>query len=193
MRNTVLDMVFKIRIRNKTIDGDNPYKWKSKTSDKYFNNCKVIFFSFIGAFVTTLSTYQLPNFEKLLNEFKIIGINKIYCLSVNNTFVINAWAKNQNLKNIEVISDVSAGFTRQMGMLVKDNLGFGLKSWRYAALIDDKVIKKLWIEEEYGDNTSEDSYGESSHENILQDLKKLQKGSYDAIKYNRKVRYTIKR
>ena len=52
-------------------------------------------------------------------------------------------------------------------MLVKDNLGFGLKSWRYAALIDDKVIKKLWIEEEYGDNTSEDSYGESSHENIL--------------------------
>ena len=58
-------------------------------------------------------------------------------------------------------------------MLVKDNLGFGLKSWRYAALIDDKVIKKLWIEEEYGDNTSEDSYGESSHENILKDLKKL--------------------
>ena len=59
-------------------------------------------------------------------------------------------------------------------MLVKkDNLGFGLRSWRYAKLIDNKIIKKLWIEEGFGDNTSEDSHGKSSHENILKDLKKL--------------------
>ena len=70
MRNAVPDMVFKTRIRDKTIDRDNPYRWKNKTSDEYFNNCKVILFSFLGAFAPTRFTYQLPNFEKLLNELK---------------------------------------------------------------------------------------------------------------------------
>ena len=80
----------------------------------------------------------------------------------------------QNLKNVEVIPDGSAEFTRKMGMLVrKDNLGFGLRSWRYAALIDNKVIMRLWIEEGFGDNTSGDSYGKSSPKNILKDLKQL--------------------
>ena len=55
------------------------------------------------------------------------------------------------------------------------------------------MIKKLWIEEGFGDNTSGDSYGKSSPENILKDLNQLQKGSYDAIKYNRKIGHTIKR
>ena len=67
------------------------------------------------------------------------------------------------------------------------------RSWRYAALIDNKIIKKLWMEEGFGDNTSGNSYGKSSPENILKDLKQLQKGSYGAIKYNRKIRNTIKR
>ena len=61
-----------------------------------------------------------------------------------------------------------------MGMLVKkDNLGFGLRSWRYTVLIDNKIIKKLWIEEGFGDNTKGDSYGKSSPENIIKDLKQL--------------------
>ena len=59
-------------------------------------------------------------------------------------------------------------------MLVrKDNLGFGLRSWRYATLIENKVIKRLWLEEGFGDNTTDDSYGISSPENILNDLKQL--------------------
>ena len=174
MRNTVPDVVFKTRVRDETVEGDNPYVWKDKTSDEYFKGIKVILFSLPGAFTQTLSTYQLPNFEKLFYEFKSLGIDKIYCLSVNDAFVMNAWAKNQNLKNIELIPDGSSEFTRKMGMLVKkDNLGFGLRSWRYAALIENKVIKRLWIEEGFGDNTSGDSYGISSPENILKDLKQL--------------------
>ena len=174
MRNIVPDVLFKTRIRDETIEGDNPYRWMDKNSDEYFKNYKVILFSLPGAFTPTCSTYQLPNFEKLFNEFKSLGIDRIYCLSVNDAFVMNAWAKSQNLKNVEVIPDGSAEFTRKMGMLVKkDNLGFGLRSWRYAALIDNKIIKKLWIEEGFGDNTSEDSYGKSSPENILEDLKQL--------------------
>ena len=91
-----------------------------------------------------------------------------------NEATLNAWAKNQSLKNVEVIPDGSAEFTRKMGMLVKkDNLGFGMRSWRYAILVDNKIIKKLWIEEGFGDNTIGDSYGKSSPENILNDLKQL--------------------
>ena len=174
MKKMVPEVVFKIRVRDEKIKGENPYKWKDKTTDDYFKNKKVILFALPGAFTPTCSTYQLPNFEKLSNKFKSLGVHKIYCLSVNDAFVMNAWAKNQNLKSVEVIPDGSAEFTRKMGMLVKkDNLGFGLRSWRYAALIDNKVIKRLWIEEGFGDNTTGDSYGISSPENILEDLKQL--------------------
>ena len=174
MNNIVPDIIFKTRVRDETIEGDNPYKWKDKTSDEYFKGIKVILFSLPGAFTPTCSTYQLPNFEKLFYDFKSLGIDKIYCLSVNDAFVMNAWAKNQNLKNVEVVPDGSGDFTRNMGMLVKkENLGFGYSSWRYAALIDNKIIKKLWIEDGFGDNTLDDSYGKSSPENILKDLKQL--------------------
>ena len=88
-----------------------------------------------GAFTPTCSTFQLPGFENSYEQFKSFGIDEIYCLSVNDAFVMNAWAKNQNLKNVKVIPDGSGEFTRLMGMLgKKDNLGFGLRSWRYAAL-----------------------------------------------------------
>ena len=173
MINLVPDVVFKTRVRDDTLKGDNPYTWKDKTTDEYFKDNNVILFSLPGAFTPTCSTYQLPNFEKLYNDFKILGIDKIYCLSVNDAFVMNAWAKDQGLKKVEVIPDGSAEFTRKMGMLVKkDNLGFGYRSWRYAMLIDDKVIKNMWIEEGFEDNAEGDNYGISSPENILKDLKK---------------------
>ena len=100
-------------------------------------------FSLPGAFTPTCSTFQLPGFEKLYEQFKSFGIDEIYCLSVNDAFVMNAWAKNQDLKNVKVIPDGSGEFTRLMGMLVKkDNLGFGMRSWRYAALVNDCIIEK---------------------------------------------------
>ena len=100
-----------------------------------------------------------------------MGIEDIYCMSVNDAFVMNAWAKHQKLKNVKVIPDGSGEFTRMMGMLVKkDNLGFGLRSWRYACLVDNCKILKTWIEKGFGDNTVADSYGETSPENILKFL-----------------------
>ena len=147
---------------------------KEITTDEYFANKKVVLFALPGAFTPTCSTYQLPNFEKLYDEFESLGIDKIYCLSVNDAFVMNAWAKDQNLKKVEVIPDGSAEFTRKMGMLVKkDNLGFGLRSWRYAMLVEDKVVNNMWIEEGFTDNAEGDNYGISSPESILKDLKKL--------------------
>ena len=137
---------FRTRVRDEKLTGDNPFKWLSVSTDDLFANKKVILFSLPGAFTPTCSTFQLPDFEKLFSSFKEKGIDKIYCLSVNDAFVMNAWAKHQKISNIEVIPDGSGEFTRKMGMLVnKDNLGFGFRSWRYAALIVDKKIRYLLI------------------------------------------------
>ena len=162
------NITFKTRVK----DEEGNFDWKDVTTDDYFKGKKVILFSLPGAFTPTCSTYQLPNFEKMYDDFKELGIDAIYCMSVNDSFVMNAWAKNQELKNVKVIPDGSGEFTRMMGMLVKkDNLGFGLRSWRYASLVDNCTILKMWIEKGFGDNTEADSYGETSPENILQFLK----------------------
>ncbi len=68
----------------------------------------------------------------------------IYCISVNDSYVMNAWANNEKIKNVKVIPDGSGEFTRQMGMLVKkDDKGFGYRSWRYAMIVDDGIITKF--------------------------------------------------
>ena len=156
-------VTFKTRVRDEALKGSNPFKWEDVSTEDYFKGKKVILFSLPGAFTPTCSTYQLPNFEKLYDEFLKYGIENIYCMSVNDSFVMNAWALVQKLKKVKVIPDGSGEFTRMMGMLVKkDNLGFGLRSWRYAALIDNCEILKMWIEKGFGDNTSSDSSSGSS-------------------------------
>jgi peroxiredoxin len=121
-----------------------------------------------GAFTPTCTSKQLPGFENNYNEFKKHFIDEIYCISVNDTFVMNAWAHNENLKNVKVIPDGSGQFTRQMGMLVdKDNKGFGYRSWRYAMIVNDGIIEKIFEEPGKSDNFGEDPYGESSPENVL--------------------------
>ena len=168
MKKVVPNVIFKIRVRDETLKSENPYRWQDKSTDDYFKEKKVILFSLPGAFTPTCSTFQLPGYEKLYEKFIDKGIDEIYCLSVNDAFVMNAWAKSQNLKNVKVIPDGSGEFTRLMGMLVKkDNLGFGMRSWRYAAYIDNCVINKMWVEEGMKDNAAGDAYGESSPETLL--------------------------
>ena len=167
----VPQVTFKTRIRDESLGGSNPYRWQDKTSDDYFKGKRVVLFSLPGAFTPTCSTYQLPDFEKLAAEFKAKGIDAIYCLSVNDAFVMNAWAKQQNLKNVEVIADGSGEFTRKMGMLVcKDNLGFGMRSWRYAAVVDNGVVEAWFEEPGYSDNCETDPYGESAPQHVLEKL-----------------------
>ena len=70
MNDIIPDVVFKTRVRDETVEGDNPYVWKDKTSDEYFKKYKVILFALPGAFTPTCSTYQLPRFEELFEESK---------------------------------------------------------------------------------------------------------------------------
>lgn len=172
MTEVVPSVVFKTRVRDDSIEGPNPYRWEDVTSFDYFGGKRVVIFSLPGAFTPTCSTYQLPGFENNFDEFKALGIDEIYCVSVNDAFVMNAWAKSQDIKNVKVIPDGSGYFTEEMGMLVeKDNLGFGLRSWRYAAVVDNGRIEKMFVESGMEDNCPIDPYGASSPDTILAYLK----------------------
>ena len=167
----VPNVTFKTRVRDESIGGDNPFRWQDMTTDDYFKGKKVVLFSLPGAFTPTCSTFQLPDFEKLYPEFKAKGVDEIYCVSVNDAFVMNAWGKGQGIKNVKLIPDGSGEFTRKMGMLVnKDNLGFGMRSWRYGALVEDGVVTKWFEEDGYSDNCPDDPYGMSSPQNILKSI-----------------------
>ena len=141
-----------------------------KTSDELFANKRVILFSLPGAFTPTCSTYQLPGFEGQFNDFKAQGIDEIYCVSVNDAFVMNAWAQALNIKNVKVIPDGSAGFTRGMDMLVDlSAIGFAWRSRRYAAIINNGVVEHMF-EEPAASDLDPDPYGVSSPENVMKHL-----------------------
>lgn len=170
--NKLPSITFHTRVRDDSIEGDNPYRWQDVTTEELFEDKECILFSLPGAFTPTCSTYQLPYFEKMYGEFKEQGIDEIYCLSVNDSFVMNKWAKDQGLENIKVIPDGSGKFTSAMNMLVfKDNLGFGPRSWRYAVHTKGMDIVNSWIEEGWGHNVEGDPYVESAPQNIIADLK----------------------
>ena len=169
----VPNVTFKTRVRDESVGGSNPYRWQDLTTADYFANKRVVVFSLPGAFTPTCSTYQLPGFEKGFTDFTAHGIDDIYCMSVNDSFVMNAWAKQQDLENVKVIPDGSAQFTRLMGMLVsKDNLGFGARSWRYAMVVNDGVIEAWFEEPGREDNCGSDPYGETAPESVLNYLRK---------------------
>ena len=146
--------------------------WTDTNSDTYFKDKRVILFSLPGAFTPTCSLQQLPGFEKLHNVFKEHNIDEVYCLSVNDSFVMNAWAKHHDIGSVKVIPDGNGEFTRKMGMLVKkENLTFGMRSWRYAALINDSKVEKIWVEAGKMDNCPDDPYEETNPTKILADIK----------------------
>ena len=172
MLKSVPNVTFRTRVRDESIEGPNPYRWEDRTTADYFAGKRVILFSLPGAFTPTCSTYQLPDFEKLYPEFQAESIDEIYCISVNDAFVMNAWAKAQVIEHVKVIPDGSGEFTRKMGMLVaKDNLGFGMRSWRYAAIVNDGQVEQWFVEEGFADNCETDPYGVSSPQTILEALK----------------------
>ena len=146
-------------------------EWIDTNSDTYFRNKRVILFSLPGAFTPTCSLQQLPGFEKLHNVFKEHKVDDVYCLSVNDSFVMNAWAQDQKLENVKVIPDGNGQFTQEMGMLCqKRDKCFGERSWRYAMIVNDGVIEQMFVEPGKTDDTPEDPYGESSPENVLKYL-----------------------
>jgi glutaredoxin-like protein len=124
-------------------------EWKNVTSDELFKGKTVAVFSLPGAFTPTCSSTHLPRYNELAPAFFANGIDSIVCVSVNDTFVMNEWSRDQEASNIVMVPDGNGEFTDGMGMLVgKEDLGFGKRSWRYSMLVKDGVVEKMFIEPE---------------------------------------------
>lgn len=122
-------------------------EWKQLTSNDLFANKKVVVFSLPGAFTPTCSSTHLPRYNQLAGVFKTLGVDEVCCVSVNDTFVMNAWLDDQEAENITVVPDGNGEFTDGMGMLVdKSDIGFGKRSWRYSMLVNNGVVEKMFIE-----------------------------------------------
>jgi peroxiredoxin len=122
--------------------------WVNVTTEELFKDKTVIVFSLPGAFTPTCSSSHLPRYNELYSVFKDNGVDEIVCISVNDTFVMNAWKADQEAENITFIPDGNGDFTDGMGMLVeKNDIGFGKRSWRYSMLVKNGIVEKMFIEE----------------------------------------------
>ncbi|BAZ06684.1 peroxiredoxin [Calothrix sp. NIES-3974] len=174
----VPNVVFKTRVRDESVPGPNPYRWQDRTTQEIFGGKRVVLFALPGAFTPTCSSTHLPRYEELYEEFKAQGIDEIICLSVNDAFVMFQWGKQQGAKNVFLLPDGNGEFTRKMGMLVdKSNLGFGMRSWRYAMVVNDCKIEKMFIEEGFDDNCPTDPFEVSDADTVLAYLKGVPRGT----------------
>ncbi len=119
------------------------------SSDEVFAGKKVVLFALPGAFTPTCSAKHLPGFVQQAAAIKAKGVDTIACLSVNDAFVMGAWGKDQGVGDaVLMLADGSADFTKAMGLeLDLDSRGFGLRSQRYAMIVDDGVVTALNVED----------------------------------------------
>jgi thioredoxin-dependent peroxiredoxin len=168
----VPQVVFKTRVRDESVEGPNPYRWQDVATDEIFAGKKVVVFSLPGAFTPTCSSTHLPGYEENYEAFKALGVDEVYCLSVNDAFVMFQWGKAQNVEKVKLLPDGSGMFTRGMGMLVKkDNLGFGERSWRYSMFVDNGEIKQIFSESGFMDDCPTDPFEVSDAQTMLAYLK----------------------
>jgi peroxiredoxin len=129
--------------------------WKDITSDDLFKGKKIVLFSLPGAYTPTCSSQQVPGYEDKYEELKKY-VDEVYCLSVNDSFVMNAWFRDQKISKVKPIGDGEGKFTKEMGMLVnKPKQGFGMRSWRYSAFIDNGEVVKMFVEDGKNDGSND--------------------------------------
>ena len=171
----IIDHIFKFWIGDTDGKGGCTFiggEWKDVSTKELFGDKKVVIFSLPGAFTPTCSGEQLPTYDEMYSQFKDKGIDDVYCVSVNDAFVMNAWARDLGIKNVKMIPDGDGTFTRSMGMLVnKPKQGFGMRSWRYAAIVNNGTIENMFIEPGQNDfSDDDDPYTVSSPEHVLSKL-----------------------
>ncbi|MEE4217588.1 MAG: peroxiredoxin [Xanthomonadales bacterium] len=159
MSKKVPQVVFKTRVRDESVEGENPFRWQDVSTDDIFAGKRVVVFALPGAFTPTCSTTHLPGYEAAYDLFKAEGVDEIYCLSVNDAFVMFQWGKHLGAEKVKLLPDGNGDFTRGMDMLVaKDNLGFGPRSWRYSMLVEDGEVVKVFSEEGMQDDCPTDPF-----------------------------------
>ncbi len=168
MKRTVPAVTFKTRVRDDSIQHENPFRWQEKSTADIFSGKSVVILALPGAFTPTCSSTHLPGFEEKYQKLKEKGIDEVYCLSVNDAFSMFQWAKQLGIENVKMLPDGNGDFTRLMGMLVKkENVGFGPRSWRYSMHVVDGEIKAQFVEPGIMDNCPEDPFTVSDVDTML--------------------------
>lgn len=168
-------VTFKTRVRDESIQHENPFRWQDVTTDDIFKNKSVIIVALPGAFTPTCSSTHLPGFEAKYEELKALGVDEVYCLSVNDAFTMFQWGKHLGVSKIKMLPDGNGDFTRGMGMLVKkENLGFGDRSWRYSMHVVDGEVRAQFVEPGLMDNCPEDPFSVSDVDTMLAYLNKTE-------------------
>ena len=115
-------------------------------TDELFANKKVVMFAVPGAFTPTCSAAHLPGYVVSVDELTSKGVDAIICVSVNDAFVMNAWGEAQNAENIMMLADGDGSYTKALGLSM-ETAGFGgLRSQRYAMVIENGIVKNLHVE-----------------------------------------------
>ena len=166
MVNRLTDQVFYIR------ENDD---WVLKRTQDIFNDKEVVVFGLPGAFTPTCSAFQLPKFEELYDDFKDLGIDEVYCTSVNDSFVMNAWFEQQGITKVKALPDGNGDFAKSVNMINDfTNRGFGMRSWRYCMYVKNAEIKVRYTE--WGEPEAcpiQDPFEVSSAEKMLEALKHM--------------------
>ena len=137
-----------------------------------FAGKKIAVFGVPGAFTPTCSTTHLPGYEAKYDEILEQDVDEIYCLSVNDSFVMNAWFDSLGISMVQPIADGNADFTRQMGMLVKkEPVCFGYRSQRYSMVVDNGRVEMIFVEEGKEDNMENVSTPHSDGECLVSPLR----------------------
>lgn len=174
---SVLNKNFKLpkfKFKEHQLDTEsNGDKIIDKGTDDYFKDKKCILFGLPGAFTPTCTSQHLPGYEKLYDEFKEMGIDEIYCISVNDVFVMKKWREYENINKVKLIADGTCSFTKAIGMNVNwvKERGFGERSWRYSAYIENGVVINTFIERPFKNESVEDPFEVSDAETMLSYLR----------------------
>ena len=120
---------------------------------------KIVIFGVPGAFTPTCSSTHLPGYEMEYDKLIELGMDEVYCLSVNDTFVMNSWMNATEVNKVKPVPDGTGEFSRRLGFLVdKTNIGMGMRSWRYSMIIDDGVVEQMFVEPGLCDNNDGDPF-----------------------------------
>ncbi len=163
-------VTFRIRVNDNQLVGGSCAiggEWKNIISNDLFINKKTVLFSLPGAYTPTCSSQQVPGYEDKYEELRKY-VDEDYCLSVNDSFVMNAWFRDQKISKIKPIGDGEGKFTKGMDMLVnKPKQGFGMRSWRYSAFIENCEIIKMFVEDGKNDESNDDDPFKVSDANTM--------------------------
>lgn len=176
---TTPSVTFKTRI---TTDEAPGFAWQDMLSADMFNGRRVVLVAVPGAFTPTCSSTHLPGYEASYKEIRGLDVDDVYCISVNDSFVMNSWFKSLGIENVIPVPDGAGEFTRKMGFLInKANIGFGYRSWRYSMVIDNGIVEQMFIEPGFDDNSEGDPFQVSDAQTMVNYLAEVQVARQQAI------------